>query len=76
MWYTDLWWNYEVRSSEEWRKAMDEEVWSLNDNKTFATTTLLKSMKTVGVNGFTQSKQMQMEKKNSKHDLLRRVTAR
>lgn len=55
---------------------MDEEVWSLNDNKTFATTTLLKSMKTVGVNGFTQSKQMQMEKKNSKHDLLRRVTAR
>ena len=37
---------------------MDEEVQSLNDNKTFTTTTLQKGMKIVGVNGFMQSKQM------------------
>lgn len=35
-------------NSEEWRKAMDEEVQSLNDNETFLATTLPKGIKTVG----------------------------
>lgn len=61
---------------EEWRKPMDEEVQSLNDNKTFLATTLPKALKQWGVNGFTQSKLTQMGKKDTKYDLLPRVTAK
>ena len=45
-------------NSKEWVKAMDEEVQSLNDNKTFTPTTLPIGKKTVGVDGFTPSKVM------------------